>query len=305
MAIPALRALHGHPAVALQGAVAQPDRPFGRRREPRPCPVKAEAAVLGLPVATPDRIGSPEAMAQLRDWGVQLAVVCAYGQIFPQALLELPALGCFNLHFSLLPRWRGASPVQAAILAGDAETGVTLQKMVRELDAGDVVAATAPLSIGPRETSAGLGGRLADAAAELLRGALPALAGGDPPLTPQDEAGVTLCRLVKKEDGAVDFSAESAGEIDRKCRAYTPWPGCFAFLADKRLGLARVAPAEAPADAEGAGPGVLHRDGRVAAREGWLLLERVKPEGKGEMDWRAFFNGNPGAAGCMLTPHPA
>jgi methionyl-tRNA formyltransferase len=308
-AVPSLHALHAlHVAAALRlvGVVTQPDKPAGRRRTLQPCPVKREAEALGLPVLTPRRIREPEALEALRALAPELAIVCAYGQLLPRALLELPRLGCYNLHFSLLPRWRGASPVQAALLAGDAATGVSLQRMVLELDAGDVVAETEPLPIRADDTAASLGARLAAEAAALLTRSLPLLLGAQPPLRPQDAARVTTCHLIRKEHGAVDCAAESAVQIERKCRAYTPWPGCYAFLGTRRLGLARVTLAPVPAqDGAGAAPGTLRADGLLRTREGWLRLEALRPEGKGDMSFAAFLNGNPGAVGARLTPVPA
>lgn len=308
-AIPSLHALAGHAGIDLVGVVSQPDLPAGRRRRLRACPVKEAAQALGLPVFTPARIGDPEAMAQLRDWGVELAVVCAYGQIFPESVLSLPRLGCFNLHFSLLPRWRGASPVQAAILAGDVETGVSLQKMARELDAGDVVAASAPRTIRPEDTAETLGADLAEDAARLLEGAVPLLAGENPPLAPQDTNQATFCRIIKKSDGVADFLAETAEDIQRKCRAYTPWPACHAFLGGKRLVLMEVrveAPEQLPWGSGGRPPpGVVAEGGLIVAREGVLRLLRVKPEGKNAMEWGDFQRGYPGAVGAALMPHPS
>jgi methionyl-tRNA formyltransferase len=309
-ALPSLRALLDDGAVRVVGVVAQRDQPAGRHRRPQPCAVKAEAEALGLPVLAPPRVRAPEALEALRAWAPELIVVCAYGQLLPAALLELPRLGSYNLHFSLLPRWRGASPVQAALLAGDAVTGVSLQRMVPELDAGDVVAETPPLPIRADDTALTLGARLAEAAAALLREALPALLSGSPPRRPQDPAAVTHCRQIRKEQGAVDFATETAAQIERKCRAYDPWPGCHAFLGSRRLGLLRVTLAAPPVDAEAEGggpapgPGVLHRDGLVGTAEGWLRLEQVRPEGKAAMPFAAFRNGNPGAIGARLTPAP-
>jgi methionyl-tRNA formyltransferase len=305
-ALPSLRALAADPRVRLVGVLTQPDKPAGRRRRLQPCPVRAEAEALGLPVLTPRRIREPEALAALAAWEPELAIVCAYGQILPEAALGLPALGCYNLHFSLLPRWRGASPVQAAILAGDAATGVSLQRMVLELDAGDVVAETPPLPIRPDDTAQSLGERLATEAGTLLARSLTALLAGDPPARPQDPAAVTVCRLIRKQDGAVDFAAEDAVRIERKARAYSPWPGCYAFAAGRRLGLERLTPAGPPDDPAAARrpPGTLLADGRLRAREGWLRLEIVRPEGKPPMAFAAFRNGNPQAIGARLTPAP-
>jgi methionyl-tRNA formyltransferase len=306
-AVPSLRALaeaaprHGARVAAV---FSQPDRPVGRHRTPQPCAVKSAAEALGIAVHTPVLLQGPAGERALRDARPALVIVCAYGHILPRALLELPPLGCYNLHFSLLPRWRGASPVQAAILAGDGQTGVSLQRMAVELDAGEIAARSAPVTIAPDDTAESLALRLADVAASLVAEALPRLLARELPLTPQDPAGVTLCRTLRKEDGAVDWEAETAAAIERKVRAYTPWPGCHGFLAGKRLGLVRVALAPPPPQAAGAPPGTILPGGVVATRAGGLRLLEVKPEGKGAMPWAAFVNGTPAAIGARLAAAP-
>ncbi|MBI3992596.1 MAG: methionyl-tRNA formyltransferase [Candidatus Lambdaproteobacteria bacterium] len=308
MALPSLRVLAAHPQVTLAGVISQPDRPAGRARREQPCPVKTEAMAMGLPVATPLKAGGPEGLAQLQDFDPALIVVCAYGQILPERLLALPPLGCFNLHFSLLPRWRGASPVQAALLAGDTHTGVSLQRMVLALDAGPLVACTPPLPIAPHDTAGSLGERLAAVAGDLLRDTLPVLLCGHPPLTPQDDARATFCRTIKKAQGAVNWAAESAQEIERKRRAYTPWPGCYGYLGARRIAFEALRVVQAgdgaPSGATAAAPGVLQAGGIVAAREGAVQLLRVKPEGKAAMDIEAFLNGAPDALGGTFMPGP-
>lgn len=302
VALPSLRALLDHPEVNLRGVVTQPDRKAGRRGALQPCPVKAEAERLGLRVLTPERIGAAEALQVLREWRTEVVVVCAYGQIFPREALQLARQGCYNLHFSLLPRWRGASPVQTAIAEGDKRTGVTLQRMVQALDAGDIVSASNPVAIDPHDTSATLGARLSHIAAALLREAVPLLAAGTPPLTPQAQAGITLCRTLRKTDGAVDFLNETASRIERRWRAYTPWPGCHVFWGKRRLSLVRLAGTPAAGLPGGPELGVLLPDGRVQTREGMLQLLEIKPEGKGAMGIEAFLRGNPKAVGARLTP---
>lgn len=306
LAIPSLDALAAHPEIEVVGVLAQPDRPVGRKRVLQPCPVKAAAQDKGFAVYTPEKARAPEVADQLRQWGTELVIVCAYGHILPRTLLDLPPLGCYNLHFSLLPRWRGASPIQAALLAGDPTTGVSLQAMVEALDAGDIAASTEPLVIAPQETAQSLGEKLAAASADLLHQALPLLLKGNPPLHPQAEAEATFCRTIKKEAGAVDFATETALEIERKCRAYTPWPGSFGFVGKQRLGLMRVSLAEYTEDkSRAAQPGVLTTEGLVATREGLLKLEVVKPEGKGAMPYGDYINGYQAAIGHVLTPRPA
>jgi methionyl-tRNA formyltransferase len=305
VALPVLRVLVESPLCDVAGVFAQPDRPVGRGRRMQPCPVAEEARAQGLPVHTPEKAGTPETLAVLREAEPDLLVVCAYGQILPASVLELPRRGSFNLHFSLLPRWRGASPVQAAILAGDGTTGVSLQKMVLELDAGPVVAETAPMPILPDDTGASLAERLSGAAADLLRDALPGLLEGDFSLKEQDAAQATFCRTIRKEAGRIDWEGATAGEIERKVRAYTPWPGCYSFLGDLRLGIGalQVVPQQ-DADAERHPPGTFLKEGIVPAAQGWVRLVEVKPAGKGGMPLQAFLNGAPWAVGKRLTPEP-
>ncbi len=307
VAVPALRVIAATPGLELAAVFSQPDRPVGRGRKLQPCPVAAEARELGVPVHGPEKIRAPEGLALLEQARPDLLLVCAYGQILPQAILTLPPRGPFNLHFSLLPRWRGASPVQAAILAGDSTTGVSLQRMVRELDAGPIAAETEPLPILPGDTAQTLAGRLAEAAAELLRSALPSLLEGSPTLREQHVAEATFCRTIRKEAGRVDWAEASATEVERRVRAYSPWPGCYSFLGALRLGLERVELADLPgAEEQGAPPppGTITEDGLVGAREGFLRLLEVKPAGKGAMPFSAFLNGTPGAVGARLTPWP-
>jgi methionyl-tRNA formyltransferase len=311
-AVPSLRSLSAAPdslSMAVVGVVTQPDRPAGRGRLMQPCAVKSAALALGLPVLSPISLRAEEGFRDLAGMSPDLAIVCAYGQILPRRVLDLPALGCWNLHFSLLPRWRGASPVQAAILAGDAETGVSLQRMVEALDAGPVAAKSAPVAIGADETAAELGGRLAELAAQVLRDSLPHLLRGTATVLPQDESQVTVCRKIDKRAGLVDWSRESATEIVRKVRAYTPWPGCASYLGQRGLGLVRVEQAPAGAGSElpvpSAPPGTIAPGGLVRAAHGWVRLLEVKPEGRAVMSFAAFERGNPQAVGTRLAPAPA
>jgi methionyl-tRNA formyltransferase len=312
VAVPSLRALvRAVPALGatVTGVFAQPDRPVGRHRTPQPCPVAAAAQDLGIATFKPSKLRSPEGEAALRDLHPELVIVCAYGHILSQLLLDLAPLGCFNLHFSLLPRWRGASPLQAALLAGDTVTGVSLQRMVMELDAGPLAAKSAPVPIGPGDTAFTLGVRLAEVSAQLLSATLPTLLGGNPTLRPQDPAHVALCRTLRKEDGAIRWDVESATAIERRVRAFTPWPGCHGFLGARRLGLVRVALATdaeaAPLAAQPVPAGTILPGGLVVAATGCVRLVEVKPEGKGAMPWADFARGNPGAVGAKLTPDPA
>ena len=306
-AVPSLRAVAAYPGARLVGVFTQAAKPAGRHRQLRPSAVRAAAEALGVPVAAPAKAGDPEAMAALDAWRPDLIVVCAYGRILPTRVLEHPALGCFNLHFSLLPRWRGASPVQAALLAGDAVTGVTLQRMVKELDAGAVAAETPPLPITPGDTAGSLGARLAEAAARLIAEALPVLLTSQPTLREQDPAAVTHCGIIPKQAGAVHWARDDAARIDRQFRAYTPWPGCYGFLGGRRIEFTRLEAAAAgtlPQEWHGAPPGTLLPGGWVPARAGHVRLIEVKPEGKRAMALDDFLRGQPHALGQRITPEP-
>ncbi len=219
-AVPALKALAADPAYVITGVITQPDRPVGRQQEQQPPAVKAAALALGLPVVQPEKLNAalPELQAQFGR--PDFLVVVAYGQILSQAVLDWPTVMPVNVHYSLLPRWRGASPVEQAILAGDAETGVTVQRMAKKLDAGDLLSRRAR-AIGPDDTSLTLRAALADLGAALLLETLKA------PLVPvpQDESQVTTGGVLARADGRIDPGTLTAAEIHRRLRAFTPWPG--------------------------------------------------------------------------------
>lgn len=220
-AVPSLRALASDPRFSVRLVVSQPDRPVGRSSALVPTPVKAAAMELGIPVFQPERLNKAwhdEPLLVAGSFDV-LAVV-AYGQLLSDEVLALPRLAPVNVHASVLPRWRGAAPIQHAILAGDSESGVTVQRMVRELDAGPVLG-IATTSVGERETAPQLHDRLSTLGAELLRTTLAA------PLVEreQDPSGVTLCGKLDRSDGNVDPASQTAVDIDRRVRALNPWPG--------------------------------------------------------------------------------
>lgn len=212
--------------------VTQPDRPKGRSLQLTPPPVKVTAGKLGLPVSQPLKVR--EAVDEIRALRPDLIVVVAYGQILPKALLDMPARGCINVHTSLLPRWRGASPIQSAILAGDSETGVTTMLIDEQLDHGPIIRQRRTPVL-PDDTSATLHDRLAKLGAELLVESLHC-----PDRQPQDEAHVTYARKFTKEDGRIDW-AKSPQEIDRQVRAFNPWPGAFTEEDGKILKVWKVA----------------------------------------------------------------
>lgn len=288
-ALPALRRLAGHPAVRLAGIVTAPARPAGRRGVPAPTPVARLAAELGLePVLTPDRLRAPDAVEAVLALGPELAVLADYGQLVPPPLLDL-AHGALNLHPSALPRWRGAAPVPATILAGDARTAVTLMRMDAGLDTGPILA-RADVALTGRETAPELEARLAELGADLVAGALPDWLAGRLPAVAQPAEGATLTRPLRRQDGRLDPSRPAA-ELERCVRALLPWPGSHLDLAGERLlvSAARVAPA-VPGDR----PGDLVREGAdpaLATSDGRLVLEQVTPAGRRPMTGAAWLRG--------------
>ncbi len=240
-AVPSLRALldahniAGRPA-RLVAVVTQPDRPAGRGGRVQLGPVKSAALAAGIPVLQPERLRRPESMAELRSYAPDLIVVAAFAQILSREVLELPRYGCLNVHASLLPRWRGASPIAAAILAGDASSGVTIMKMDAGLDTGPLLAVRA-IALRADETTGTLTARLAELGAELLAETLGPWIGGALTPAPQDDAQATLTRTLRKEDGRIDWHDRDAGLIARMTRAYDPWPGAFTTYAGRTLKL--------------------------------------------------------------------
>ena len=284
-ALPTLRALAANYDVV--GVITQPDRPAGRGKQLTPPPVKTLAQELDLPFIQPARLREPEAIAQLRIWAPDLIVVAAFGQILRQEVLDLPAHGCLNVHASLLPRWRGASPIQAAILAGDAETGVTIMRMDKGLDTGPILIERA-IPIAPDDTAATLSDKLSTLGADILIETLPKYLSGELKPTPQPEAGATSAPILKKSDGELD-AALSAEELARKVRAFNPWPG--AFIVWKRQPLkvhrARIAAGNAASGQrriEGGLPA-------IGTADGLLILNKVQPAGKKPMSGEEFLRG--------------
>ena len=232
--LPSLDALiaAGH---AIAAVYTQPPRPAGRGQQLRRTPVHEAAERLGLTVRTPRTLKDPEAQAEFAALGADLAVVGAYGLLLPRTILDAPRLGCVNLHASLLPRWRGAAPIERAILAGDAETGLCIFRMEEGLDTGPVYAEQS-VAIGPETTASELHARLAALAAEMIPGVVAGIAAGTLPAQPQPEDGVTYARKLAREEGRIDFAAPAA-EVERRLRALNPAPGCWCEAKGERLGL--------------------------------------------------------------------
>lgn len=295
-AVPSLQTLLADCAVV--GVVTQPDRPAGRGQRLVESPVKQAALAAGVPVIQPHRLRQPEAMAQLSAWAPELIVVAAFGQLLKPEVLALPRHGCLNVHASLLPRHRGAAPIAAAILAGDAETGVTLMQMGPGLDTGPMLARAAT-PILPEDTTAILTDRLAVLGADLLGTHLPAYLAGALNAAPQDDALATYAPQLTKEAGHLDFS-QSAEALARRVRAMTPWPGAFAYWHAQPLKVLRAAVAPAPAGEPGevvgtpAGP-------VVVCGAGALLLHELQPAGKRPMAAGDFLRGARDFVGARLT----
>jgi methionyl-tRNA formyltransferase len=281
----------------VAAVVTPPDRPRGRGRSIQRSPLAQLAEGAGVPLVPPPDKDSSPFLDALRLLEPEVLVVASYGVILREDLLQLATHGALNVHASLLPRWRGASPIQRSILAGDAETGISVQRMVLALDAGDVLLERRT-PIGPRETSGELLARLAELGGEAIVESLDLLGAGDATFTPQDEGAVTLAPKLTKDAGLLDW-ARTAAELDRHVRAFSPWPGTRAALPDGRA----LAVLEArPEEGSGAPGTVLEASGLVVATgDAALRLLRVKPAGKGEMDGEAFRNGARLEAGQVLS----
>ncbi len=289
--VPSLNALLDS-GYAVVGAVSQPDRPAGRGGATKPPAVKVAALERGLPVFQPDSFRDESVRAHLASFRADLFVVAAYGKILPRAVLAVPSRGCVNVHASLLPRWRGPSPINAAILAGDSETGVTIMEMSAKMDAGPIIARARYLL--RRDVTAGEAELdLAALGARTLIATLPPWFDGDLAAQPQDDALVTYCPLLAKADGHLRASM-TAVEAERAVRAYNPWPGAFVEYRGGRLAIwrARVAPGS-PAHRPGALV-LLGREPAVAFAGGLLVLEEVQRGGSTRTPGAAFVNGERG-----------
>jgi methionyl-tRNA formyltransferase len=295
-AVPVLDALVSMVGIDVVAVVSAPDRPVGRKAVLTPTPVTARAREFRLAVLQPVRIRRPEAIAEIEGLAPQLIVLADYGQLIPRSLLDLPPRGFLNLHPSALPRWRGAAPIPATILAGDTESAVTLMVVSEEMDAGPIVAVE-PLEVRADDTAVTLEERAAEVAARLTRRALPEWLNGRIAARPQPDEGVTLTRPLRREDGLLD-PTRPAARLERQVRAYQPWPGAFLDTAEGRLIVwrARVTPSE-PGDDSGriAAAG---RDGlALATAAGRLLLDEIQLAGKKRVSAAELRRGYPGLAG--------
>jgi methionyl-tRNA formyltransferase len=304
-AVPTLNALlaAGH---QIPLVVSQPDRPVGRDQQLAAPPVKQTALAAGLSVTQPEKIrNNAEFRAQLEAIQPDAVVVVAYGRIIPPWMLALPRLGCINLHASLLPKYRGAAPIQWAVAMGDAFTGNTTMLLEEGLDTGPILLQQT-VEIGAEQTSAELFPLLAEKGAPLVVETLAGLASGSVFPRPQNHEGATFAPILDREDGRMDFSARGARELYNRWRGFQPWPGAFTFLNGKKLIVHRMALAHesASADLGVAEPGsILNENGRMLAAcadNTWLEFQEVQLEGKKRMPVAEFLRGNPLAPGTRL-----
>jgi methionyl-tRNA formyltransferase len=298
-AVPTLNALAaaGHDIAAVY---TQPPRPAGRGHATQPSPVQRRAEALGLAVRHPATLRDPEEQAAFTALALDAAVVAAYGLILPRAILAAPRLGCVNVHGSLLPRWRGAAPIQRALLAGDDRSGITIMRMEAGLDTGPMLLSAA-VPIGPDTTAAALHDALAELGAALIVKALDGIAEGTLEATPQPAAGVTYAAKLRPDEGRIDWRAPAA-ELERKTRALNPWPGVWFEYRGERIKLLRAAAEPAKEDAA---PGtVIDDDFGIACADGLLRPLILQRPGRQPLDRAAFLRGLRVTPGEIL-PCPA
>ena len=292
-AIPSLKAII-ESGLEISAVFTQPDRRVERKRELTPSPVKQFAMEQHLAVYSPENAGSEDTIDLVSSMSPELILVCAYGQILTQQFLDIPHIGCFNLHFSLLPSLRGASPVQAAILSGLKTTGVSLQKIVLRLDSGPLAVCSEEIEIINDDTNLTLGSRLSEVSGNLIQHNLKNILEGNFTLTEQNETKATFCGIIKKKDGHVNWEKETAQEIERKIRAFTPWPGIFSFYKNKtksdsrhRLRFIKAEIVKGNFEC-----GKIYPDMIIGAHTDGLKIIYLKPEGKKVMEADSFLRGN-------------
>src|SRR5215207_5547192 len=284
-ALPTLHALNQQYEVV--GVVTQPDRASGRGRALKAPPVKLLAQELNIPVIQPEKLRQPEAMEQLRAWAPDLIVVAAFGQILRKDVLDLPPYGCINVHASLLPRWRGAAPINAAILHGDEVTGVTIMKMDVGLDTGPMLKQRA-IPLASEDTAGSVFETLSQLGSDLLLETLPDYLSGKLQPIPQPEEGITYAPMLKKEEGRLDFTWP-ADELERRVRAFNPWPGAYTDFDGANL---KVHHAHVEAGYASVGQRLIYREQpAIGAGSGLLILDEVQPAGKKSMSGKSFLAG--------------
>src|SRR5438093_1735798 len=300
--VPTLQAFLRSSEHHLAGVVTQPDKPVGRSQRIEPPPIKKALGGSKVPILQPARIKDEQAIEEIRALRPDAIVVMAYGQILPGEVLEIPPVACLNLDAALLPRWRGAAPIQAAIAAGDRETGITVMYMAEGLDTGDILLQR-KIEILPTDTGGSLHDRLAQLAPEALLEALQMLTKGNAQRTPQDNALATYAPKLTRDDGKIDWS-ESAEIIERKIRALNPWPGAFALVSEKSGRVLRLKVFDAKTVDEKGRPGeILRADNQgliVGTGETTISLGHVQLEGKRRMSAHDFVRGHARLLGRTL-----
>jgi methionyl-tRNA formyltransferase len=282
----------------IVGVYTRADQPAGRGKQLQPSPIKQLAAARGLPIFQPPTLRQPDYIAQLRDLTPDVIIVAAYGLILPRDVLMFPPHGCVNTHASLLPRHRGAAPIVAALLAGDAETGITLMRIDEGLDTGPILAQHA-IPIDDDDTTGTLTPKLANLAAELFSETLPRILAGEIVPQPQDHARATMFKQIKKEEGLIDWT-RPATEMARRVRAFNPWPSAFTFWNGVPMKIVRAEASSGKTDAE---PGHVTQIGKeiaVTTGDGALILREVQLAGKRVMKIEEFVRGQREFVGSSL-----
>jgi len=282
----------------IVGIYTRADQPAGRGKQLQPSPIKQLAAARGLPISQPPTLRQPDYIAQLRDLAPDVIIVAAYGLLLPRDVLTIPPRGCINTHASLLPRHRGAAPIIAAILAGDAETGITLMQMDEGLDTGPILAQRA-IPIDDDDTTGTLTPKLANLATELLSETLPRILAGEIVPQPQDHARATMFKQIKKEEGLIDWT-RPATEIARRVRAFNPWPSAFTFWNGVQLKILCAGAADAKSNLEMGRVVPLGKEIAVTSANGVLILREVQLAGKRAMKIEEFLRGQREFVGSSL-----
>lgn len=299
IAVPTLRAIAS--VYPVSAVLTNPDRPAGRKHTPEPSPVKSCALELGIEVFQPEKLDA-EFTETLLNKGFDTLITFAFGKIFKENFLSIFTGGAFNIHPSLLPLHRGAAPINAAILNGDTETGISIQKMALKMDSGDIVMQTKfPLS--GTETGISLTADVAEKCAALISDFMKNLTSGTLTATPQNDAKATYCSMISKEDGRIDWK-ESASLIERKIRAYQPWPLCYTTAGDRTIAITQASIYTGGEFADTVCGTVLGVDKKhgivVRTGDGMLAIQRLKPQTKNEMDFKSFLNGAKNFIGTVL-----
>lgn len=294
-----LQALHDDPRFEVNLVVTSPDRPAGRKMELQPSPIKKRALELGIEVFQPENIKTPEAIEYLKKFEPQIMLVIAYGQLLSQEVLDIPKIDCLNVHASLLPKYRGASPIQSVLLNGEKETGVTLMKVVKKMDAGPIYKIYSLSHSIEHETAGTLEKKLGELSAKVVPQGIIEVAEGKLKPVEQDEHQATYVTKISKADGQIDWS-EPAQLIERKIRAFDPWPSTYTFYKGKRLKILK---------AKVQSLSISEQPGKVVQKEGWtgvvtgnsiLELIEVQLEGKKPQSMKEFLNGNGDFLGIRL-----